>query len=60
MLKAAEEKQTVTYKGNPHKAISWVFSRNVQAKMEPRDIFKVLLNQEYSLSSSMLNDNFAK
>ena len=42
ILKAAREKQQVTYKGNPICLIADLSAEAVQAKMEWQDIFKVL------------------
>ena len=42
LLKGAIQKKTVTYKGNPHKAMIRVFSRNLPSHKEGHDIFKVL------------------
>ena len=42
MLKAAREKQQVTYKGNPMCLTTDLSAETLQAKRECQDIFKVL------------------
>ena len=42
MLKAAREKQQVTYKGNPICLIANLSAETLQARREWQDIFKVL------------------
>ena len=42
MLKAAREKQQVTYKGNPIYLTADLSAETLQAKSEWQDIFKVL------------------
>ena len=42
ILKAAREKQQVTYKGNPICLTADLAAANLQARREWRDIFKVL------------------
>ena len=42
ILKAAREKQQVTYKGNPIYSRTDLAAANLQARREWRDIFKVL------------------
>ena len=52
ILKAAREKQQVTYKGNPICLIAGLSSETLQARREWQDIFKVLkqknIYQDYS------------
>ena len=42
MLKAAREKQQVTYKGNPKHLTADLLAENLQARREWQDVFKVL------------------
>ena len=42
ILKAAREKQQVTYKGNPIYSTTDLAAANLQARREWKDIFKVL------------------
>ena len=42
MLKAAKEKQQVTYKGNPLRLTADLSVEALQARRESQDIFKVL------------------
>ena len=53
ILKAAREKQQVTYKGNPIHLTTDLSAETVQARKEGQDIFKVrnrkkIYNQDYS------------
>ena len=43
MLKAAREKQQVTYKGNPIRLTADLSAETLQARREWQDIFKVFL-----------------
>ena len=42
LLKAAREKQQVTYKGNPKHLIADISAETLQARREWQDMFKVL------------------
>ena len=42
ILKAAREKQSINYKGFPHKDISQFLYRNTTAQRERQDVFKAL------------------
>ena len=42
ILKAASEKQQVTYKGNPIQLTADLSVESLQARMEKQDIFKIL------------------
>ena len=52
MLKAAREKQQITYKGNPIRLTADLSAETLQARREWQDIFKVMkgkiLHQDYS------------
>ena len=42
MLKAAREKQQITYKGNPIRLTAALSAETLKARRERQDIFKVL------------------
>ena len=42
MLKAAREKQQITYKGNPTRLTAALSAETLKARRERQDIFKVL------------------
>ena len=64
ILKAAREKQQITYKGIPIKLIADISAETVQARREWLDIFKVLkgknLNQDYSTQQGSHSDSTQK
>ena len=49
MLKAAREKQQVTYKGNPMRLTADLSAETLQARRECQDIVKVLKGEDLQL-----------
>ena len=54
ILKAAREKQQVTYKGNPIHLTTDLSAETVQARREWQDIFKVLKGKKKNLQPRLL------
>ena len=54
ILKAAREKQQVTYKGNPIHLTADLSAETVQARREWQDIFKVLKGKKKNLQPRLL------
>ena len=54
ILKAAREKQQVTYKGNPTCLTADLSAETVQARREWQDIFKVLKGKKKNLQPRLL------
>ena len=48
ILKAAGEKQQVTYKGNPMCLTADLYAETLQARREWQDVFKVLKGKNYN------------
>ena len=53
ILKAAREKQQVTYKGNPISLTDDLSAETLQARREWQDIFKVLKGKKYTTKISV-------
>uniref|UniRef100_A0A8W4FGV0 L1 transposable element RRM domain-containing protein n=1 Tax=Sus scrofa TaxID=9823 RepID=A0A8W4FGV0_PIG len=57
ILKAARDKQNVTYKGTPIRISADFFTETLQARREWQEIFKVLKGKKYTLSSKNIISN---
>ena len=56
-LKAAREKQQVTYKGNPICLTADLSAETLQARMEWQDIFKILKGKKSTTKITVLGKN---
>ena len=57
MLKAAREKQQVTYKGKPHTLTADLSTETLQTRREWQDIFKVLKGEKSTMKITVPGKN---